>query len=321
MDSDHPKPISAIPSHLSSANNGAQGYTEARDRKERENLFSSIQSSSTDRQPIDLRHPNGTYSKPTIHRGKAPLNGLEEEHARDPRDEAGPPTPLATSRPQSPFTQHPTIDFDGLSWPSLGTRERKEATEEEKEERLAKLSGAVKTILECLGEDPNREGLLETPERYAKAMLFFTKGYEENLFDIVNRAVFHEDHDELVIVKDIEVFSLCEHHLVPFMGKMHIGYIPNRRVLGLSKLARIAEMFARRLQVQERLTKQVALALSEVLQPQGVAVVMESSHLCMVMRGVGKTTSTTTTSCMLGRMRSTAKTREEFLNLVFGNRR
>ena len=163
--------------------------------------------------------------------------------------------------------------------------------------------------------------------------MFFTKGYEENLRDIVNGAVFHEDHDELVIVRDIEIHSLCEHHLVPFIGKvraiftppdtlsnhvhqMHIGYIPNRRVLGLSKLARIAEMFARRLQLQERLTKQVALALSEVLQPQGVAVVMESSHLCMEMRGVQKSGATTMTSCMLGRMRSTAKTREEFLNLI-----
>ncbi len=211
-----------------------------------------------------------------------------------------------------------------------------DATPEEAVERLEKLSGAVKTILECIGEDPAREGLLGTPERYAKAMLFFTKGYEENLRDIVNGAVFHEDHDELVIVKDIEVFSLCEHHMVPFTGKvslhfqylysilltpwkMHIGYIPNRRVLGLSKLARIAEMFSRRLQVQERLTKQVALAISEVLQPLGVAVVMESSHLCMVMRGVQKTGATTTTSCMLGCMRSAAKTREEFLSLL--NRR
>ncbi|KAI9675851.1 MAG: GTP cyclohydrolase 1 [Trizodia sp. TS-e1964] len=238
--------------------------------------------------------------------------------ARHPRDEA-PPTPSTASRPASPYTGIPPIDFDGLSWPSSGTRERLEATPEQDQERLLKLSSAVRTILECIGENPEREGLLGTPERYAKAMLYFTKGYEENVRDIVNGAVFHEDHDELVIVRDIEVFSLCEHHLVPFTGKMHIGYIPNHRVLGLSKFARIAEMFSRRLQVQERLTKQVALALTEVLRPQGVAVVMESSHLCMVMRGVQKTGATTTTSCMLGNMRSSAKTREEFLSLL--NRR
>jgi GTP cyclohydrolase I len=191
-----------------------------------------------------------------------------------------------------------------------------ESTPEENEERIKKLAGAVRTILECVGEDPEREGLRETPERYAKAMLYFTKGYEENVRDLINGAVFHEDHDELVIVKDIDVFSLCEHHMVPFTGKMHIGYIPDRRVLGLSKLARLAEMFSRRLQVQERLTKQVALAISEVLKPRGVGVVMESSHLCMVMRGVQKVGSTTTTSCMLGCMRSSAKTREEFLTLL-----
>lgn len=275
---------------------------------------------------------------------------------RDPRDEGGPLTPPATvSRPASPYTLNPPIDFDGLSWPCKsiaprfllcsnhlrlgpGTRQRLESTPEETEERVKKLAGAVRTILECIGEDPEREGLRETPERYAKAMLYFTKGYEENVRDLVNGAVFHEDHDELVIVKDIDVFSLCEHHMVPFSGKvcnitslrpcmndpdyvgqMHIGYIPDRRVLGLSKLARLAEMFSRRLQVQERLTKQVALAISEVLKPRGVGVVMESSHLCMVMRGVQKVSSTTTTSCMLGCMRSSAKTREEFLTLL--NRR
>ncbi|KAJ9639857.1 GTP cyclohydrolase 1 [Coniosporium apollinis] len=322
-----PRPKSAVPSHLLNGSSPLNPVHENRNRKERENLFASIQSSNGPRrEPIDLDGPNGFYSdhKPpkseantnARHGARRSIENLDEVHARDPRDEAAPPTPLATSRPASPFTQYPTIDFDGLSWPSLGTLARKEATDEEREDRLAKLSGAVKTILECIGEDPEREGLHETPERYAKAMLYFTKGYEQNLRDIVNGAVFHEDHDELVIVKDIEVFSLCEHHLVPFTGKMHIGYIPNRRVLGLSKLARIAEMFARRLQVQERLTKQVALALSEVLQPQGVGVIMESSHLCMVMRGVEKTQSTTVTSCMLGVMRSTAKTRDEFMKLA-----
>lgn len=216
----------------------------------------------------------------------------------------------------------------------VGTRDRLEATPEQAKERLQKLAGAVKTILECVGEDAERDGLEETPMRYAKAMMYFTKGYEENVRDLVNKAVFQEDHDELVIVRDIDIFSMCEHHMVPFTGKvstigcsyktiltgqMHIGYIPNHQVLGLSKFARLAEMFSRRLQVQERLTKQVALAIDEVLKPRGVAVVMESSHLCMVMRGVEKTTASTTTSCMLGAMRSSAKTREEFLSLL--NRR
>lgn len=241
---------------------------------------------------------------------------LLREPARDERDEAPMTPPSTVSPPASPFTLNPPVDFDGLSWPCIGTRERLDQTPEEAQARLDKLSGAVRTILECIGEDPDREGLRETPARYAKALMFLTKGYEENVLDLVNGAVFHEDHDELVIVKDIEVFSLCEHHMVPFLGKMHIGYIPNRRVIGLSKLARLAEMFSRRLQVQERLTKQVALAIAEVLKPQGVAVVMESSHLCMVMRGVQKTASSTTTSCMLGAMRSSAKTREEFLSLL-----
>ena len=151
--------------------------------------------------------------------------------ARDGRDEA-PLTPPATSRSISPFTQNPTIDFDGLSWPSAGTLDRLREREhpEDAEARLAKLSGAVRTILECIGEDPDREGLHGTPERYAKAMMFFTKGYEENLRDIVNGAVFHEDHDELVIVKDIDVYSLCEHHLVPFTGKVRSHIHNNKHI-------------------------------------------------------------------------------------------
>ncbi|OQD78793.1 hypothetical protein PENANT_c080G02565 [Penicillium antarcticum] len=205
-------------------------------------------------------------------------------------------------------------DFAG---DSRATRERLESTTEGNNERLQKLTGAVRTILECVGEDPEREGLRDTPERYAKAMLYFTKGYEENVLDLVNGAVFHEDHDELVIVKDIDVFSLCEHHMVPFTGQMHIGYIPDRRVIGLSKLARLAEMFSHRLQVQERLTKQVALAISDVLKPLGVGVVMQSSHLCMVMRGVQKVGSSTITSCMLGCMKSSVN-REEFLSHLHG---
>ncbi|KAJ5104678.1 hypothetical protein NUU61_002025 [Penicillium alfredii] len=321
-----PKP-SAIPSHMLNGSSPLHAPLGARDARERESLNSSIRSSFAPRIPVEFDAPvtesAGDYTSetpavrsPVAARGRPTLN----DPPRDPRDEGGPLTPPATvSRPASPYTLNPPIDFDGLSWPCPGTRQRLESSPEETEERVQKLAGAVRTILECVGEDPEREGLRETPERYAKAMLYFTKGYEENVRDLVNGAVFHEDHDELVIVKDIDVFSLCEHHMVPFSGKMHIGYIPDRRVLGLSKLARLAEMFSRRLQVQERLTKQVALAISEVLKPRGVGVVMESAHLCMVMRGVQKVSSTTTTSCMLGCMRSSAKTREEFLTLL--NRR
>ncbi|KAK2939583.1 GTP cyclohydrolase I, N-terminal domain [Fusarium oxysporum f. sp. vasinfectum] len=190
------------------------------------------------------------------------------------------------------------------------------------------MSGAVRTILECVGEDPDREGLLKTPERYAKALLFLTKGYQDNIETMVNEALFREGHSEMVIIKDIEIFSLCEHHLVPFTGKVCApppksctsATSPNETVIGLSKLPRIAEMFARRLQIQERLTKEVAHAIMEILKPQGVAVVMESSHLCMVMRGVEKTTTSTITSCVLGCFEKKSKTRNEFLNLIGINR-
>jgi GTP cyclohydrolase I len=234
-----------------------------------------------------------------------------------PRDEinAIPEATTSLSRQESPV-----IDFDGLSRPSIGTRQRLEESEEERAARLERMKGAVKTLLECVGEDPNREGLLATPERYAKAMLFFTQGYEQNVFDIVNGAIFQEGHNEMVIVKNIEAFALCEHHLVPFTGKIHIGYIPNNAVIGISKLPRIADMFSRRLQIQERLTKEIANAIFDILQPQGVAVVMESSHLCMVMRGVQKTSSTTITSCMLGCFERREKTRNEFLSLINVNR-
>ncbi|OQE35482.1 hypothetical protein PENCOP_c013G01372 [Penicillium coprophilum] len=342
MGSDTPSPKpSAIPSHMLNGSSPLQRSTGTRDSRERESLNTSIRSSFEPRIPIDFESseakpeskteteaepetgaaPTHAVSSASVPiRSVAPVRPSLNDPPRDPRDAAAPLTPSTTvSRPASPYTLNPPIDFDGLSWPCPGTRQRKESTPEETEQRLEKMSGAIRTILECIGEDPEREGLLETPMRYAKAMLYFTKGYEENVRDLVNNAVFHEDHDELVIVKDIDVFSMCEHHMVPFTGKMHIGYIPDRRVLGLSKLARLAEMFSRRLQVQERLTKQVALAISEVLQPRGVGVVMESSHLCMVMRGVQKVSSTTTTSCMLGCMRSSAKTREEFLTLL--NRR
>lgn len=221
-----------------------------------------------------------------------------------------------SKRVASPYTINPTIDSDGLLWPSSGTRSRIGQTAEEAKARESRIAGAVQTILHELGEDVEREGLLETPERYARAMLFFTKGYEENINNVIKQAVFEEDHDEMVIVRDIEIYSLCEHHLVPFFGKAHIAYIPAKRVLGLSKLARLAEMYSRRLQVQERLTKQIAMALLEILKPRGVAVVIEAQHMCMVSRGVQKTGSSTTTSAMLGCFRDQQKTREEFLTLL-----
>ncbi|WVQ71871.1 GTP cyclohydrolase I [Cryptococcus sp. DSM 104548] len=207
-------------------------------------------------------------------------------------------------------------DEHGLGWPAKSTHLRLHSTPEEKAANQQLLTSALRTVLECIGEDPDREGLQRTPERYAKALLWMTKGYEERLVSVINDAVFAEDHDEMVIVRDIEVFSLCEHHLVPFTGKISIGYIPNKLVLGLSKLARIAETFSRRLQVQERLTKQVALAVEEAIRPRGVAVVMEASHMCMSMRGVQKPGATTVTSTMLGCFRQQQKTREEFLTLI-----
>lgn len=158
----------------------------------------------------------------------------------------------------------------------------------------------MRTILECVGEDPDRPGLVNTPERYAKAMMLLTAGYGQNVRDVVNKAIFPESHNEMVIVRDIDIFSMCEHHLLPFAGKIHIGYVPYQAVIGISKLSRLAQLFSRRLQIQERLTKDVANCIMEVLQPQGVAVVIEANHLCMAMRGVEKSTASTITSCMLG---------------------
>src|SRR5260370_4042652 len=178
------------------------------------------------------------------------------------------------------------------------------------------IAARMKDVLEMLGEDTSREGLMRTPERYEKAMKYLTSGYTTNLEDIVNGALFTAKVDSMVIVKDVEFFSMCEHHMLPFFGKMHVAYLPKDKVLGLSKIPRIIDMFARRLQVQERLTQQVAEAISEVISPRGVGVLCEARHFCMMMRGVEKQESSTVTSTMLGSFRSQKATRDEFLALT-----
>jgi GTP cyclohydrolase I len=171
-------------------------------------------------------------------------------------------------------------------------------------------------ILTRIGEDPARDGLIRTPERMEKAMTFLTRGYKMDVTEVLHAALFDVDYDEMVIVKDIEFFSMCEHHLLPFFGKAHVAYIPNGKVIGLSKIPRLVDVFARRLQVQERLTRQVGDAITEAIHPQGVAVIMEAQHLCMMMRGVEKQHSLTVTSAMLGVFKEQQQTRNEFLSLV-----
>ncbi|CAL1701361.1 unnamed protein product [Somion occarium] len=285
----------------------------------------------------DATHEASESSDRTAADNLSPARGFDTEHApNDPQASSVGSSRLARNshvregygfRPASGIStpvissvqvgmNSPLPDPNGLGWPAKSTVSRLNATPEERAAREQKLASAVRTILDCIGEDPDREGLLRTPERYAQALMWMTRGYEERLADIINDAVFAEDHDEMVIVRDIDISSLCEHHLVPFTGKIAIAYIPNKLVLGLSKLARIAETFGRRLQVQERLTKQIALAVQEAIKPRGVAVVMEATHLCMTMRGVQKPGSITVTSCMLGCFRTQQKTREEFLTLI-----
>ena len=173
-----------------------------------------------------------------------------------------------------------------------------------------------KQLIEEIGENPEREGLIDTPSRAATAFQYLTRGYDQNIDDIVNGAIFESDTDELVLVKNIELYSLCEHHLLPFIGKCHVGYLPSGKVLGLSKVARIVDLFARRLQIQENLTKQIADTIAEVTGAQGVGVIIEAQHLCMMMRGVEKQNSVMTTSVMLGLFRDRDRTRSEFLTLV-----
>ncbi len=178
------------------------------------------------------------------------------------------------------------------------------------------LRSLIEQVLNSLGEDPKREGLLKPPERVEKSLKFLTSGYQVNIDELVNGALYNENYNEMVIVKDIDVFSLCEHHMLPFVGKCHVAYLPQGKIIGLSKVPRLIDVFSRRLQVQERLTTQIAKCLQEILKPSGVAVVIEAMHLCMSMRGVEKQNSYTTTSSMLGCFKEDARTRAEFLSLI-----
>src|SRR5262245_44732439 len=184
------------------------------------------------------------------------------------------------------------------------------------ETNLARLADAYRELLDAIGEDMDREGLRRTPDRAARALEFLTQGYRQDLDAIVNDAIFESDASEIILVKDIELYSLCEHHLLPFIGRAHVAYIPNGKVIGLSKMARIVDVFARRLQIQENLTTQIADALMKTLRPDGVAVVIEAKHLCMMMRGVEKQNSVMKTSCLLGSFKQDARTRGEFLSLL-----
>jgi GTP cyclohydrolase I len=196
--------------------------------------------------------------------------------------------------------------------------ERKKDEAAGDEERFRELEEISRRMLKAIGEDPQRGGLLRTPHRVARSLTWLTQGYGMSLEEVVGDGVFDQCHESMVLVRDIELYSLCEHHLLPFFGKAHIAYIPNKQIIGLSKLPRIVDMFARRLQVQERLTEQIAAAIQEILNPQGVGVVIEARHLCMMMRGVEKQNSRAITSAVRGTFRSDAKTRDEFLRLAHG---
>jgi GTP cyclohydrolase I len=184
--------------------------------------------------------------------------------------------------------------------------------------KLARMEESFLQLLQAIGEDPNREGLLRTPTRAARAFEFLTNGYRQSLDDVVNGAIFESDASEIILVKDIELYSMCEHHLLPFIGRAHVAYIPNGKVIGLSKVARLVDVFARRLQIQENLTVQIADALMKTLRPTGVGIVVEAKHLCMMMRGVEKQNSVMKTSCLLGTFKEDARTRSEFLSLLAG---
>jgi GTP cyclohydrolase I len=198
----------------------------------------------------------------------------------------------------------------------MKTNHRSTVAEPEQATKRDPLEEAIRTTLRELGEDPSREGLLKTSERVAQSLRFLTSGYRQDVKRVMNGAVYSVAYDEMVIVKDIEIFSLCEHHLLPFFGRCHVAYIPTKKVIGLSKIPRLVDVFARRLQIQERLTNQIAETIMETIKPQGVGVIIEAKHLCMIMRGVEKQNSVAVTSAMLGAFRDDGQTRAEFLRLV-----
>ncbi len=198
----------------------------------------------------------------------------------------------------------------------IATAVMRKTVELSHDDDVPELEALVRRQLALLGEDPERQGLLRTPERVATSLSWLTRGYQQDVREVVNEAIFEEQHEGMVLVRDIELYSLCEHHMLPFFGKAHVAYIPDGKILGLSKVPRLVDVFARRLQVQERLSEQIADALMEVLQPRGVGVVIEAQHLCMMMRGVEKQNSTTVTSALRGVFRECPMTREEFLRLV-----
>ena len=208
---------------------------------------------------------------------------------------------------RSPRVHHVTLEVEGIATAPASKRVVY---------MNDRLEGFYRQIIEGVGEDPHREGLEKTPERAAKAMQYLTRGYQQSVDDVVNNAIFESDNDQMMLVKDIELYSLCEHHLLPFIGKCHVAYIPTGKVIGLSKIARIVDMYARRLQIQENLTKQIADTLMDAIEPAGVGVIIEAQHLCMMMRGVEKQNSKMTTSMMLGTFLNHDRTRSEFLRLV-----
>jgi GTP cyclohydrolase I len=218
-----------------------------------------------------------------------------------------------------PRPPRPVLVEDDVPPPSLSAdipRDAGDGAPPQTEDGATEMEGIVRRMLRELGENPERDGLLKTPERVEKSLRWLTRGYELSVRDVIGDAVFEEDHHNMVLVRDIEMYSMCEHHMLPFFGKVHVAYIPNGKIVGLSKLPRVVEVFARRLQVQERLTEQIAAAIMEVLQPQGVGVVIEAAHLCMMMRGVEKQNSKTITSVMKGVFLEDVRTREEFLRFV-----